>query len=222
MQKGDWTWTSDYWGKTGISPPGSAAWHEVTVDLDDLTATGNPGYTVDHIEIKALDGTEIGTGGFLIDALRFERLEKYGTASDATSQASYGKRTLTLVDKGLTSTTAAGYAASGILANRKDPVVTAKVTVPGRGQPGYRPPQRATLTSLRDGLNSAQFQIVSARHLVTVEGGYTVTLDLAAAHTSTGLSDATQAATPDLEGILTEWRRRLQGEQVNTLRSTYT
>jgi hypothetical protein len=221
LQKGDWSWTSDYWAKIGVSPPGSAEWNEVTIDLDDFSATGNPGYTIDHIEIKALHGTEIGAGGFLVDVLRFIRNEKSGTASDTASQTSYGRREYTLVDKGITSTTAAGYTASGILANRKNPVVTAKVTTPGRAQPGYRPPQRVTVTSLRDGLNEAQFQIVAAHHRITTRGGYTVNLDLAAARTSSGLSDATPPATPDLESMLTEWRRRLQGEQVNTLRSTW-
>lgn len=221
LQKGDWTWTSDYWAETGITPPGAAAWHEVTVLLAGLTATGNPGYTVDHIEIRAVHSSQIGTGGFLIDALRFVRGEKSGTASDSTSQGSYGRREYTLVDKGITSTAAAGHVASGILANRKNPVVTAEASAPGRAQPGYRPPQRVTVTSLRDGLRGAQFQIVAARHRVTTGGGYTVDLDLAAARTSSGLSDATQPATPDLEGMLTEWRRRLQGEQVNTLRSTW-
>ena len=92
--------------------------------------------------------------------------------------------------------------------------------MPGRAQPGYRPPQSVSVTSLRDGLTSAQFQIVAARHRVT-PGGYAVDLDLAAARTPSGLSDETQAASPDLEAILAEWRRRLQGGQVNSLRSVW-
>lgn len=222
LQKGDWSWTGDYWAKTGISPSGASAWHEVTVPLSELAATGNPGHTVDHVEIRAVHATQIGAGGFLVDALRFVRNEKSATATDAASQGSYGRRTLTLVDKGLTSTATASDVASGIVANRKNPILTARATVPGRGQPGYRPPQRVTLTSLRDGFIGAEFQVVAARHLVTPQGGYTVELDLAAARTPSGLSDGLQPTGVDLEGMLGEWRRRLQGGEVNSLRSAWT
>jgi hypothetical protein len=221
LQKGDWAWTSDYWAKTGIAPPGAAAWHEVTVDLSDLTPVGNPTQTIDHIELRAVHGTQIGSGGFLVDALRFVREEKSATASDATSQASYGRRTLTLVDKGLTSIGLAGHVAQGIVDNRRNPAVTAKARVPGRGQPGYRPPQVVEVTSLRDGLRGAQFQIVGARHLVTTGGGYTVDLDLAAARTASGLSPQIQPTGVDLESMLGEWRRRLQCDAANSLRSVW-
>ncbi len=221
LQKGDWAWTGDYWVKTGISPPGAAAWHEVSIDLSAMTAVGNPPLTMDHIEIRAVHSTQIGTGGLLVDALRFVREEKSATASDSASQASYGKRALTVVDKGLTSTALASDVALGIVANRKNPVVTARATVPGRGQPGYRPPQTVTLTSLRDGLVGAKFQIVAARHRVTPQGGYTVELDLAAARTADGTSDRLQPAGVDLEGMLGEWRRRLRGGEVNSLRGRW-
>ncbi len=225
LQKGDFTvWSWDYWSETGIAPPGASAWNEVTVNLNDLTATGSPSMIVDHLELKAVHSSEVGTGGFLIDKLRFVREEKSGSASDSASQQAYGKRTLTLIDKGITSTVYAGYVASNIIANRKHPLVTARCTAPGRGQPGYRPPQNVTITSLKDGLALKTFQIVRARHRYTVGGGYVCDLDLVTAKTATtppAYSELVGPSLTDLQSILAEWRRRQQSEALNSLRSDW-
>ena len=224
IQKSGWLWTADYRTKTGIPPPGSGAWHEVTVDIADMTVTGYPGNIVNNIEIKAVHGTQIGTGGFLIDKLHFVRSEKAGTASDSASQAAYGKRTLTLVDKSITSTAFAGHVAANIVANRRHPLATIRCKVPGRGQPGYRPPQRVTVTSLKDGLRGASFQVARARHRYTPGGGYVCDLDLVAAKTAStppAYSDQVAPGLPDLGALLGEWRGRQQQEALNSLRSDW-
>jgi len=142
VQKGDWLWTADYRSMSGISLPPAATWGEVTVSLAGMTVTGNPGSVVDNLELRFYAGSGMGTGGFLVDGLRFVRNEKSGSASDFASQAAYGKRSLVEVDKTITDTAYASYVAENILAHRKNPTVTVQARVLGRGQPGYRPPRR--------------------------------------------------------------------------------
>jgi hypothetical protein len=194
------------------------------VNIADMAVTGYPGNIVNNIEIKAIHGTQIGTGGFLIDKLRFVRSEKAGAASDSTSQQTYGKRTLTIVDKSITSTAFAGHVAANIVANRKHPMVTIRCKVPGRAQFGYRPPQRVTVTSLKDGLRGASFQVARARHRYTPSGGYVCDLDLVAAKTASAppaYSDLVAPGLTDLGAALAEWRKRQQQEALNSLRSDW-
>jgi hypothetical protein len=220
--RGGWLWVTDYYEKTGIAPQGSAAWHEYTVDLSGMAKTGNPGTIIANVQIKAVDDVEVGTGGFLIDNLRFVRDEKAGTASDAPSQAAYGKRTLRLVDKTITDTSYAGYVAGNVLAHRKNPMVTAQVQVPGRAQVGYRPPQTVTVTSLKDGLDTRSFQIVRAQHKYTPGGGYVCELDLAAARLPDGSYEPKVApAMIDVGLSLAEIRRNQSEAMLNSIRSVW-
>ncbi len=223
MMKGGFG-AGDYYEIPDITPQGADAWHEITINLADMSRIGNPGNIVNGLELRADHSTEIGIGGFIIDHLRFVRSEKSGSATDAASQLTYGKRSLTIIDKGITSTTYAGYVASNIVANRKNPVATIRVTVPGRGQPGYRPPQSVTVTSLKDGISSRAFQIVKARHWITPGKGYTCDLDLASAKIADSPPAYSELVSPslnDLPTLLGEWRKRLQGEALNSLRSQW-
>jgi len=95
-------WVTDYYEKTGISPGAAASWVEHSLSLGGFTKTGNPGPIIYTVQIKANHSVGIGTGGILVDKLRFIRDEKAGAASDPASQAAYGKRTLRLVDKTIT------------------------------------------------------------------------------------------------------------------------
>jgi hypothetical protein len=220
--RGGWLWVTDYYEKTGITPQGAAAWHEYTVDLNSMSKTGNPGGIIANIQIKAVHSTQIGTGGLLVDCLRFVRGEKAGTATDSTSQASYGKRTLRLVDKTITDEDYAGYVAGNTLAHRKNPMVTARVLLPGRGQPGYRPPQIVSVTSLKDGLDARSFQIVGAVHRYTPDKGYTCELDLAAAKLPDGSYEPKIATNISDIGLGLAALRRMGSEAgLNSLRSVW-
>jgi len=222
VQKGDWVWTADYRSMSGISLPPAATWGEVTVSLAGMTVTGNPGSVVDHIEVRFYSGSDMGTGGFLVDGLRFVRNEKSGSASDSASQAAYGKRSLVEVDKTITDTGYAGYVAGNILAHRKNPTVTVQARVPGRGQPGYRPPQTVAVTSLRDGLSGKTFQVQRARHRYTPGGGYACDLDLVAARAPDGAYEPGVAPSPTgLGSMLSELRSGQQREGLNSLRSEW-
>ncbi|MFH2111211.1 MAG: LamG domain-containing protein [Candidatus Bathyarchaeota archaeon] len=220
--RGGWLWVTDYYEETGITPQSAAAWHEYTMDLASMSKTGNPGSVIANVQIKAVHMSQVGTGGFLIDNLRFVRYEKAGTASDSTSQAAYGKRTLRLVDKTITDVDYAGYVASNILAHRKNPVVTAQVRAPGRAQLGYRPPQTVTVTSLKDGLEARSFQIVRAQHRYTPGGGYVCDLDLAAARLPDGSYEPRVApAVADVGLGLAALRRMRYETGLNSLRSVW-
>ncbi len=224
LKLGAWGTTGDYYEETGITPQGAAAWHEYVIDLGSIGLVGTPGRVVSSLEVRAEHAVEIGSGGFLIDKLRFVRVEKNVTSSDATSQADYGKKTLSIVDKNISSLTWAQNVADNIIANRKYPIVIASARVQGAAQLGYRPPQKVSVTSLKDGLLSQYFQIVRARHRVTVSSSYYVDLDMIAA--KTGISppayDALVGpALQDLETILGEWKTLTKTSTFYSLRSQY-
>ena len=211
---------TDYLEKTGISPQGSGAWHEYTVDLSGMSVTGNPGNIVKNLRIRAVHSSQIGTGGFLVDKLRFVRGEKYGSHSDSPSQAEYGKRTLRVVDKAITDTGFADYVAENIVDHRRDPLVLVEARVTGRGQVGYRPPQTVSLTSLKDGIDGETFQIQRARHSYTPGEGYTCDLELVAARKQDGSYEAEVApVTFDLAASIAEARRAIRDRELNVLRS---
>ncbi|MBN2335956.1 LamG domain-containing protein [Candidatus Bathyarchaeota archaeon] len=215
-------WVTDYYEKTGVSPGAAATWVEYTVDISDFTKTGNPGPIIDTVQIKVNHSSGIGTGGALVDKLRFIRDEKSGADSDSTSQTAYGKRTLRLVDKTITDVDYAGYVAGNIVAHRKDPLVTAQVNVPGRGQLGYRPPMLVTLTSLKDGVDGESFQIVRAVHRYTPGSGYTCVLDLVAARQSDGSYEPRIAPAVGDVGISLAVKMRMLSEgSLNALRSVW-
>jgi len=223
LQKGDWIWTWDHRTRSGITPPPAATWGEIVVVIADMTVTGNPGNVVDRIQIRAYRASgNLGTGGFLVDKLRFVRNEKAATANDSASQASYGKRTLREVDKTITDLDFAGFAAANVLAHRKDPLVIVQASVPGRGQLGFRPPQIVTLTSLKDGLSQRQFQTQRARHHYTPGGGYVCELELVAARKPDGTYEPKLApASTDLGATIAELRQRQRDGQLSDLRSAW-
>jgi len=215
-------WVTDYYEKTGVSPGAAATWVEYSVNLSAFAKTGNPGPIVDTLQIKANHSAGIGTGGVLVDKLRFIRDEKAGTADDSASQAAYGERTLRLVDKTITDLDYAGYVADNVVGHRKDPLVSARVRVPGRGQLGYRPPMRVTLTSLKDGVDQKDFQIVRAVHRYTPGAGYVCDLDLVAARKPDGSYEPRIAPAVDDVGMsLAAMRRRQREGGLNTLRSVW-
>jgi hypothetical protein len=222
-QKGGWTWTLDYYAKTGLTPGASGSWHSLTVNISDLVKTGNPGSIINNIQVRFYRTSgDLGVGGFLVDKLRFVRNEKAGTASDASSQSAYGKRSLKIVDKTITDLDFAGYIASNILENRKHPIVVARVLTPGRGQPGYRPPMLVSLTSLKDGIAGESFQITRAQHRYTPHEGYTCTLELVAAKSSTGAYIPRVSPPVTNMGMSLAVKMRILTESgLNTLRSRW-
>ncbi len=215
-------WVTDYYEETGVSPGAAATWVEYSVDLGAFSKTGNPGPIIDTVQIKANHSTGIGSGGVLVDKLRFIRDEKAGTADDSASQGAYGKRTLRLVDKTITDVDYAGYVADNVVEHRKDPLVSARVRVPGRGQLGYRPPMRVTVTSLKDGVDQRDFQIVRAVHRYTPGAGYVCDLDLVAARKPDGSYEPRIAPAVDDVGMSLAAMRRMQREGgLNALRSVW-
>lgn len=223
IQKGGWTFTLDYRDANGLSIGAAEMWNTKSVNISSFTKTGNPGSMVNNIQVKFYRGSgDLGVGGFLIDNLRFIRDEKAGTSSDAPSQSTYGKRTLRLVDKTITDTDYAGYLAENIISNRKHPLVSARVLVPGKGQLGYRPPMTVTLTSLKDGIDQKCFQITRAQHRYTPSEGYTCTLSLIASRTSAGVYEPRVAPMVDDLGMSLAVRMRILRETgLNDLRNRW-
>ena len=215
-------WVKDHYEKTGVSKGAAASWVEYSVNISAFSKTGNPGPIIDTVQIKANHSAGIGTGGILIDKLRFIRDEKAGADSDSASQGAYGKRTLRLVDKTITDVDYAGYVADNIVAHRKAPLVSARVTVPGRGQLGYRPPMKVTLTSLKDGVDQESFQIVRAVHRYTPSKGYVCELDLVAARKSDGSYEPKIAPAVDDIGMSLAMKMRILSESgLNSLRNVW-
>jgi len=224
LKLGTWGVTGDYFEQSGIPPPGAAAWNEIIISIPGMLAVGNPGNSVNSLEIRAEQAVAIGTGGFRIDNLRFIRTEKNASHSDAASQILYGKRTLTIVDKNISNLTWAADVADNVVENRKYPITTIQAKVKGMAQLGYRPPQTVTVTSLKNELNQKTFQIVRAQHRLKVGDPYTVDLDLIAAKTSISPPDYSALVGPargDLETVLTEWRKKTVQEALYPLRTQY-
>lgn len=216
-------WVTDYYEYAGLAIGAAAAWNEYTVNIVDLVAgaVGNPGKIIDFIEIRINDDVEIGVGGFRIDKLRFIRDEKYGSSSDATSQTTYGKRTLRLVDKTINNTTLAGYMAANIVAHRRYPTVIVTCRLNGKAQVGYRPPLYIPIYSLKDGLNGSEFQIQRATHRV-LPGDYVVDLELIAVKTGVSMYDyKISPVSFDLEGELIARRKKADENALNAIHSTY-
>jgi hypothetical protein len=215
-------WTTDYYEKTGITKGAAASWVEYSVDLADFSGAGNPGNIVDTVQIQANHSTQIGTGGFLVDGLRFIRDEKAGTGSDGTSIDAYGERCLRLVDKSITDLDYADYVAENIVLNRKEPLVTVNVVTHGLAQHGYRPPMIVELTSLKDGINGECFQITRAVHRFTPGEGYVCSLSLVAALDSSGSYVAGVKPVASGLGIgLAQWMRIQNEAAMNSLRSKW-
>ena len=220
--RGGWLWVTDYYEKTGIVPLGSGAWHEYTVDMIAMSKTGNPGNIIKNVRIRAVHSSQIGTGGFLVDKLRFIRNEKYGDHADAGSQAEYGKRTLRTVDKAITDIYFADYVAQNIVDHRKNPLVIVEATVPGRAQVGYRPPQTVTLTSLKDGVDGETFQMQRARHRYTPGEGYFCDLELVAARKPDGSYEPKVAPVMfDLAAQIAAGRKAIRDRELNSLRNQW-
>ena len=101
-------------------------------------------------------------------------------------------------------------------------VISHVMTVPGRTQVGYRPPQTVTVTSLKDGLEARSFQVVRAQHRYTPGGGYVCELDLAAARLSDGFYEPKVApAVTDVGLGLAELRRARSEAMLNSIRSVW-
>jgi hypothetical protein len=223
LQKSSWLWTSDQRVKTGIPPGSPATWSTITIQINTMTKTGNPGNIINHLEIRAATTQpDLGTGGFLIDQLYFTRTEKAGNATDPQSQLQYGIRAYRRVDKTITDLDYAGYIAENTLLHRANPVTIIKANTPGAAQPGYRPPMHINVTSRKDGLNQATFQIQRATHHYTPQTGYTTSLELIAAHASNGTYNPGTAPAPTTLGLeIGAWRRRQQEAELNTLQKPW-
>jgi len=222
IKKTGWIWNNDYYWKGGITPGSSGSWPSIEVDLGSMNVVGNPGNIVNNFQLRAYNGTGLGTGGFLIDHLRFTRDEKSGTASDSGSQSSFGRRKLRVVDKTITDTGYADYVAGNLLEHRKNPLVTVRALVPGRGQTGYRPPMMATVTCLKDGLDQVLFQIQRARHRYTPGEGYTCELEMVAARKPDGSYEAKVApGATDFALFLADRERRRREEELNSLQRNW-
>ena len=215
-------WGTDYFEKTGVTKGASASWVEYSLDIADFSKTGNPGPIIDTVQVQANHSAQIGVGGFLIDQLRLVRNEKAGEAEDIPSQGEHGKRTLRNVDKSVTDLGYAGYLAENILAHRKNPLVTSRVMVQGRGQPGYRPPMTVELTSLKDGVDGETFQITRATHRLSPSGGYECELQLVASRDSAGSYEAAVSPSIDDVGVnLAVMRRKQKEGAMNSLRGRW-
>ena len=205
IQKGSWTWTWDYRIKSGISLGSSETWQEIEVNISDMSVTGHPGNKVDHLQIRAYRSAgDLGTGGFKIDKLRFIRSEKAKTAEDSTSISKYGRRKETVIDKTITDEDYAQYLGNGMLKHRKNPTVHIRAKVKGKAQLGWRPPQKVKVTSLKDALDGAYFQISSAKHQLTTKDRYLCDLNLIAAREPTGIYEP-KIVPPDEPSNLGGW-----------------
>jgi len=215
-------WTTDYYEKDPVAAGVANAWNEYTIDLSTMSKTGNPGPIINVIEIAAEHSTQIGTGGFLIDKLRFVREEKYGSHQNAASISAFGRRRLRIVDKSITNLDFAEDLAENIVENRKYPITIIKAKVPGKGQSAYIPPQIITVYCEKEGLVGDDFQIQKATHKVDTKQGYTVDLVLIAAKTAHGVYSTNLS--PVLTDINEEFARlRKTGDTtgLSTLHNTY-
>ena len=215
-------WVTDHLEDINVADQGAAAWHEYNIPIAGMVVTGNPGNIINVVQIEAVQAIQIGVGGVLIDKLRFIRDEKGGSASDAVSQAAYGKRTLRIIDKSITNEAFADDLADNVVENRKHPTAIINVSVPGKGQSVYFPPQDINVYSQKDGINGETFQIQKARHRITTEGGYVCELNLVASKTAAGVySSALAPAVDDLDIALSNMAKNVDKDGMGTLRSNY-
>jgi hypothetical protein len=218
---------SPWWGEyqlLGNAPPDVDVWSDQNRSLSSFSAVNNPSKWVKSVKIEIVGETGLGVGYLRIDKLRFERDEKAATASDSTSQGKYGRRKLTKVVKTIKTDDFAQKAVNGMLEQLKRPLVTVQVKTKGKAQVGFRPPQQVTVYSVKDGLNGAVFQLVSAKHRYVPEDVYTCDLELTAArnHDTTLEPEVMPTVPPDyLGGYLTVYRRELEEQQLGMRERDY-
>jgi hypothetical protein len=176
------SWLGVYYAKENLSPPDYNVWQEYDLNIADFAKMGFfPSNIITRISIRCRSSIGIGVNDIRVDKLRFERAEIAKTASDSESQAKYGWRKAVLVDKTITDQDYAQSVVNGMLEQRKRPTVQVRASVKGKAQIGFRPPQKIKVTALKDGLNGAYLQILSARHRYVPQEPYTCMLDLVAA-----------------------------------------
>ncbi len=195
------SWLGKYYSLTGLEPPDYDTWHEYVLNISDFTKHNNPNQYVTRISIEINSPVGIGVNDIRIDKLRFERSEKYKQAEDSTSIAKYGRRKEVVIDKTITDPDYAQYLANGMLRHRKNPTVQIRAKVLGKAQPGFRPPQKVQVYSLKDGLNGEYFQITSARHHIKPDDIYTCELNLIAAKEPAGTYEPKIVPQPEPESL---------------------
>jgi len=218
------SWWGQYYKCEGLSPPAGDAWSDQDIALSSFTAVGNPGKWATRVNIRIEGASGLGVGWLRVDKLRFERDEKAKTASDSTSQSKYGRRRLVRVVKTIKTDDFAEKAVNGMLEQLKRPLVTVQVKTKGKAQVGFRPPQQVTVYSVKDGLNGAIFQLISAKHRYVPEDIYTCDLELSAArnHDDTLEPEVMPSISPDyLGGYLSLHRRELEEQQLGMRERDY-
>jgi len=123
------------------------------------------------------------SGSLWIDGFHFVLPEKSKTAEDVTSIGKYGRRKHRYVRKEITDEGYAQYLATNLCEHHKNPLARIEATVSGKAQPGYRSPQKITVTSLKDGINQKDFRVLRARHHYIL-GDYSCDLELVSAKTA--------------------------------------
>ena len=160
-----------------------SSWEEKEYNLNDFTKTGNPSKIVTMFQFacEPTQGNSL-SGNLWIDGLHFVLPEKAKTSEDPTSISRYGKRKKRYIRKEVTDEDYAQHLATNLCQLSKNPTTNISATVLGKAQPGYRPPQKITVTSLKDGIDQKDFRIARVRHHYVL-GNYTCELDLVAAKT---------------------------------------
>ncbi len=160
-----------------------SSWEEKEYNLSDFSITGNPSKIVTRLYLycEPTQGNTL-SGNLWIDGLHFILPEKSKTSEDSTSISKYGKHRKRYVRKEVTDEDYAQYLATNLCQLNKNPTINISVAVRGKAQPGYRPPQQITVTSLKDGIDQKNFRTTRTRHHY-IQGSYICELELIGAKT---------------------------------------
>jgi len=154
----------------GLSAPASKPWGTIeSHNLADFTKIGTSN-EITCIEIALRNtATNIGTGSIKIDGLHLAIDPVTFQALDSASENKYGKKTREFEDLTITDDNFGQAVTNALCQAHKNPIKHAVVTVPGKGQEGYRPPAQVILSSAKDNIQYEYFKILKARHHYAIQ-----------------------------------------------------
>lgn len=166
----------------------------------DWQSTGNPDWE-DMQGVEFIIDVGAGTYHIDVDGLCFSFGRYRNSASDGTSQSSYGQRDIVVVNDDLTSDSECQSHAETLLYQRKDPVVRLDVTT--ALNTNILIGDRLSMTIAAEGISSANYDVVAVDHFFDSERGAITTASMVDS-ASTRILPAVSG-----QGILAERLRRL-------------
>jgi len=172
--------TSNYYSTGEVTSCAANTWtDEVIVNLSTAinSVIGNP--SLDNVQALWLYCGLAGQQDFWVDGLYFSKRRAVGTASDATSQTNYEKRELRVTDDSLTTDSECSKRAATLLYQLKDAPIRIDMEI--IGNTNVLVGDRIPVTIPAEGINSANFDVLTVDHTLDVSSGFRTKVSMVSA-----------------------------------------